>query len=287
MPILVKDYLWTQSEKSINIRVPLKDVSHEKVDIFSTDSYIKAHFQPFLFEAYLLYDVDINKSRCVVKEDIVVFDLTKREEQHWLTLEKELSKPEKMEIKQKILEKCQEEAKQASEDKRIKKSHLDRFTVQEAMELDSKQHNIMDSRRDAETHKAMNDLEEWRQLKGNNKPYKPAKIVELSDESAETGIKQDFNNESKLKTIQVKPKSRKKVFKQVVTSEFVERKKEESTKKVIPKMRELGLLEITHTPRTFPTPTRESAAQEEEQWLKNITLARRATGKVCAQVEID
>ncbi|KAI8425975.1 hypothetical protein MSG28_004963 [Choristoneura fumiferana] len=162
MPIIVKEYTWRQTPSTLNIRIPLNPVNREKVDLFTTDSYIKAHYSPFIFEIFLLHDVDNDKSKCVVKDDEIVFDLMKREELEWETLEKELTKPEKMQLKQEILEKCQKKAQEESEERRIRKSQMNRFTVQQAMEIDSKQHSLMDSRRDEQRKVAMDALEEWR-----------------------------------------------------------------------------------------------------------------------------
>ena len=41
MPILVKDYTWEETEKHIFINVPLKGVMANKVDILTTEEYIK------------------------------------------------------------------------------------------------------------------------------------------------------------------------------------------------------------------------------------------------------
>ena len=41
MPILVKDYTWEETEKHIFITVPLKGVMANKVDILTTEEYIK------------------------------------------------------------------------------------------------------------------------------------------------------------------------------------------------------------------------------------------------------
>lgn len=43
MPILVKDYTWEESEETVRVTVPLKGVKPTKVDIFSTEEYIKVH----------------------------------------------------------------------------------------------------------------------------------------------------------------------------------------------------------------------------------------------------
>ncbi|XP_053606655.1 dynein axonemal assembly factor 4-like [Plodia interpunctella] len=279
MPILVKDYTWTQTMDSLHIRIPISPVFKEKVDIFTFDSYVKIHFSPFLFEVFLLHDVDNDKSKCLVKDDIIILDLIKIDSCNWDTLEKDITKPDKMKIRQEILEKSQAKAQQAAEDKKVRKSQLDRFTVQKAMDIDSKQHELMESRRDDQRKQAMDSLENWRVnsvnqngIEGVTKESSGVKIVELppsDDEEDKKGIAK-----TPAKKVTTKP------VKKPVRSEYVDKKKEEVAKRVLPKLREAGELIITHTPRTFPTPSRESTAQEEETWLKNVTLARRATGFV-------
>ncbi|XP_034831389.1 dynein axonemal assembly factor 4-like [Maniola hyperantus] len=330
MSILVKDYSWIQSSTNIHIRVPLDPVYKEKVDLFTTDRYIKANFSPFLFEIFLLHDVDIKRSKCIVKDDVILLDLIKKDDAEWESLEKPLTKEEKKTIRQEVLEECQQKAKQDAEDKAIKKSNLDRFTVQRAMDIDNKQHDLMDSRRNEQRKKAMDDLEKWRaSTVKNNQSLKATKnssvkIVELpssEDEEVEknargigaesfidsenSGVKivellsseddvskdrkinestKKLASEAMVKSTKIQAELKKQVLRQpekkVVKSEYVEKKKEETAKRVLPKLRQMAELQITHTPRTFPTPSRESTAQEEEAWLKNITMARRATGFV-------
>ena len=46
MPIIVKDYTWTQTEEMMYITVPLKGVVQKKVDVLSTENYVKINFSP-------------------------------------------------------------------------------------------------------------------------------------------------------------------------------------------------------------------------------------------------
>ncbi|XP_061714650.1 dynein axonemal assembly factor 4-like isoform X2 [Cydia pomonella] len=291
MPIIVKEFTWKQTPTALNITIPLSQGKKEKVDLFATDSYIKAHYSPFLFEVFLLHDVNIDKSKCLVKEDFIILDLVKREEQEWEQLEKELTKAEKLKLRQEILEKCQEKAKEEFEQKRIKKSEMDRFTVQKAMEIDSRHHEIMDKRRDEQRKIAMDALEEWRV----NTDGKGVKIVELPDDKENGVVIEEVTDEKPTPKVEKKvepeevkmkkvlppatPHPRKSV-KTPVKSEYVDKKRAEAAKRVLPALRNQGSLEIHHTPRVFPTPSRESARAEEDAWLKNVTLARRATGFV-------
>lgn len=305
MPIIVKDYTWSQTSGVVHIRIPLNPVNHEKVDLFPTNKYIKAHFSPFLFEVFLLYDVDIKNSKCLVKEDLIYLDLVKIDQIEWECLEKELTKEEKMAIKQEVIQKCQEEAKQQSEDRQIKKSQLDRFAVQQAMEIDTKQHSIMDSRRDNVRKEAMDALEEWRvtntvdgykkQITGKPKNESNKEKYRLGSQREQNGVEitelppsDDEDKKDSIKSNEAKDNINKKInapikkpsVKKPIKSEYVECKKEQAAKRVLPRLRQTTNLEITHTPRSFPTPSRESQAEEEQAWLKNITLARRATGKI-------
>ncbi|CAK1585914.1 unnamed protein product [Parnassius mnemosyne] len=304
MPIIIKDYTWTQTVQSLTIKVPLNSGNKNNIDLFTTDSYIKINYAPFLFEIFLLHDVDNDKSKCTVLDDLIVLDMIKRQEHNWECLEKCLSKEEKRELRQKIYEKSQEEAKERAEQRSIKKSQLDRFTVQRAMDIDSKQHSLMDSRRDAERNKTMNELEQWRETLPNKKNEycnnnysidftenhhgntdinkikfnncSAAKIIELTSSDEDNDKRLSKKNPQQIKK---QPTSSKHV-KQPIKSEYVEKKKLEAATRVLPKPRETRQLEIKHTPRSFPTPSRESTVEEEETWLKNITQARRATGFV-------
>lgn len=293
MPILVKDYTWLQSPKVISIRIPINPVNHEKVNVFTTDWYVKASFSPFIFEIFLLYEIDSKKSSCIVKEDLISFDLYKKIEQEWQSLEKELTKPEKMKIKVEVLKKCQEDAQKESEDRRIQKTQLDRHAVQRAMDVDAKHHEIIDKRRNDERNKAMTALEEWR---FNTAEKESVKAIKSSTKSAppklepkvlDSGVKIiDLDTSSDEETKKFTPAASKQKIppvrrpppKTVVKSEYIEKKKVELRKRVLPNLRSTAEIEITHTPRTFPTPSRESTADEEAAWLKNVTLARRATG---------
>ena len=47
MPLVIKDYNWEETPKSLAITVPLKGVKKDKVDIFSTDELIKVRLTTF------------------------------------------------------------------------------------------------------------------------------------------------------------------------------------------------------------------------------------------------
>lgn len=59
MPILVKDFTWEESEETVRITVPLKGVKPNKVDIFSTEEYIKVSLKSFKSMVILTIILDI------------------------------------------------------------------------------------------------------------------------------------------------------------------------------------------------------------------------------------
>ena len=50
MPIVVKDYKWSETQTEVVLVVPLKGVKAAKADIFTTNEYIKVNYPPYLFE---------------------------------------------------------------------------------------------------------------------------------------------------------------------------------------------------------------------------------------------
>ncbi|XP_035520669.1 dynein assembly factor 4, axonemal [Morone saxatilis] len=83
MPLLVTDYCWTQTESTVHISVPLKGAKVGKVDILSADEYLKVHFPPYLFEAFLFEPVDDVRSTAKVGNGVAVISLPKRTNKVW------------------------------------------------------------------------------------------------------------------------------------------------------------------------------------------------------------
>lgn len=94
MPIVVKDFDWTQTVDSVCITLPLKGVHASKADVYcacclpcgfeigsfplsANDVYIKVNFPPYFFQLDLLHPVDSETSTCTVGNGTVVFQLVK------------------------------------------------------------------------------------------------------------------------------------------------------------------------------------------------------------------
>uniref|UniRef100_A0A3Q3BGG2 Dynein axonemal assembly factor 4 n=1 Tax=Kryptolebias marmoratus TaxID=37003 RepID=A0A3Q3BGG2_KRYMA len=83
MPLHVTDFTWTQTDSEVHIRVPLKGAKTGNVDVVSTDDYLKVHFPPYLFEAFLFQPVDDERSSAKIGNGVAVFSLPKRTEGLW------------------------------------------------------------------------------------------------------------------------------------------------------------------------------------------------------------
>uniref|UniRef100_A0A3Q4GQE0 Dynein axonemal assembly factor 4 n=1 Tax=Neolamprologus brichardi TaxID=32507 RepID=A0A3Q4GQE0_NEOBR len=106
MPLVVMDYVWTQTETTLYINVPLKGTKAGKVDIVCTDDYLKVHFPPYLFEAFLFEPVDDDRIAVRVANGCAVITLPKRTNKVWEHLM--INNKEKMEIRQRALLKYHE-----------------------------------------------------------------------------------------------------------------------------------------------------------------------------------
>ncbi|XP_023713410.1 dynein assembly factor 4, axonemal isoform X3 [Cryptotermes secundus] len=248
MPLLVKEYSWRQTENVVVIRVPLKGVHYRKVDIFTSDNYIKAYFHPFLFEVFLFSSVKEPQSKCTLVDDEIVFELQKVEHASWDDLEANLSKVEQQEMRKKILERAQEKAKAEQERKRVKKAELDRLAVRQQISIDTHHRQLIEEIKENVKKTAIKEIEEWKvsNQREENKDHVDQEVVPFQKTAS--------------------------VNKPTPTVE------PDENVKPIPFPRNFGIVKVHFTARDFPTPKRESQAQEEEEWLKKQAEARRRVG---------
>uniref|UniRef100_A0A3Q3E0D8 Dynein axonemal assembly factor 4 n=1 Tax=Hippocampus comes TaxID=109280 RepID=A0A3Q3E0D8_HIPCM len=117
MPLLVTDHSWTQTESMVFISVPLKGA--KKVDIVSSDEYLKVHFPPFLLEVFPSELVDDEQSSAKIGNGVAVISLTKRTNKLWEHLSiSTYDKETKREVRERALSKMQEKLA-----KELKKGH--------------------------------------------------------------------------------------------------------------------------------------------------------------------
>ncbi|XP_077289540.1 dynein axonemal assembly factor 4-like [Arctopsyche grandis] len=249
--ILMKDFTWKQSQDAIHIRVPLRGVHSTKVDIFTSEKFLKLHYPPFLFEVYLSHSIKENEGVCTFTDTEALIELPKLCDEQWTDLEGVYDKAERLALKQTAIVEVQNKTRKILDNRIQKKTELNQFVISTQIEMDSKKSQKIKATREKEKDDLMKDLESWRKL--------------ITDENVKENIAaQPINIKSKA----ILPKSD--VINYSKNNSFQE--------KIIPPLRNGGTLNITFSERIFPTPSRESSAREEQIWLKKMNEARKASG---------
>ncbi|XP_018577315.1 dynein assembly factor 4, axonemal-like [Anoplophora glabripennis] len=253
MPIIINDYKWKQTTNDIMIFVALKGVLERNADITISKRYIKVKFEKYFFEAILLHPIDAHNSQCKITDTTVIFELKKNENITWESLQPDIPKKEKLDLKKQLLEEEYVRIQEQEKEKINKKAELKRVAVREQIELDSNEREKIEEIKNWEKTNALGDIDQWSAGIGEN--FKKIK----------KGNKQNLTNSNKQKTI-THP------LKTIKSPEF------------IPQPRRTKTLEIDFTPREFPTPSRESKLDEENEWLMKQTQARRSAGFISEDI---
>nr|XP_014282518.2 dynein assembly factor 4, axonemal [Halyomorpha halys] len=312
MPILIKDYSWRQTEQLVIVRVPLRNIPHTKVDLFNSDIYMKVHFPPFLFECCLFEPINEDESKCTIVEGEAVFELVKNENKVWPTLNKEVTKQEMTQIKKEAIEHAQKRNKEQIEKKKDKIRERRDACIGQQIALDTKKRETIQDKKDSEKRIALGDIMEWKEKETDDSflpsPLKKATalIKSLKDQKVKGILNQDVKVSNEIgkseeegeskeegnKTDRVLENSKEiwksdevcynKMSKEVKDVSRLKKPFENKSKNinedVLPALRQSGLINVGFTYRAFPTPSRESTYQQEQEWLIKQKEARRKTG---------
>ncbi|XP_059173661.1 dynein axonemal assembly factor 4-like isoform X2 [Physella acuta] len=258
MPLIVKDFHWEQSEIILWITIPLKGVKANKVDIILSDNYLKVSFPPYLFECFLAYSVDDNKGSAEVGNGVVLFTLYKQVPKIWesLTSPDASNTSKAKEIREEAQKRIQHRfEKKQTELLETKREH-GKLAINEMMKIEEEDRQRIEQIKVSERLKATKDLEKWKNEQKLLTEQEKSKLLAQQYSINKTNKLQDKNEGKKQKR---------------TACIFVKHAKEGQEPP-----RENGKITVTHTPRIFPTPTRESQVHQEEEWLKKQSNARQA-----------
>lgn len=244
MPILIKDYSWSQTDNQIVVKVPLKGVhKHPAVDVFTYETFIKINCSPFYFEVLLLHPIDETNSRCKILENEAKFILSKKTAVPWDSLEMNCSKESRLNEKMEAIKCAHVTAEEQAKDRWNKKCELKRSEIHKEVDREAKIREEVDSLRKSEIAKKLEDI---------NK-NKDAKVTA-------PGIATTYNHhlphQQPLNVVEASPPAN--------TSSI----------------RTAGNIKVKFSARHFPTPQRESQEAAEQEWLMKQHEARQATGFV-------
>eukprot|EP00794_Sanderia_malayensis_P005280 gene5280-5948_t len=257
MPIQVEDFAWSQSAKVVQINVPLKGVPANKVDIFSTDRYIKASYAPYIFEVFLNAPVDDSRSKAVIKNGQIHFELQKRDtESTWSLLQHEKHKDKEfMQIeRQDAVSFAQQKAQEEAERRAKERDQQQKYTVKQQLLVEQEERQRIKEIQDSASNEAMRDLERWKTSQEKDKVKQDVEQISSSNKDESRGVETSAERDQQNTPIMEDKTNCGKIFEA----------------NAMPAPRAAGTIQLHFTPRAFVTPSRESKAPEEEAWLEKV-----------------
>ncbi|XP_076443572.1 dynein axonemal assembly factor 4-like isoform X2 [Babylonia areolata] len=252
MPLIVKDYVWEETEKSVFITVPLKGVKANKADILSSEEYLKVSYPPYIFECLLNAQVDDTHGTAQIGSGAVLFKLNKKEPALWGRLQspyvgdKEIMRCKREEAIENTRKRTEEDLKQKEETKRKN----EKYAIQEMMKLEEAERTRIETRKQEERDKATADLEAWKETQRLLAEQEKERLLKEKQEQEKAQRKEKHHRRG--------------------GSIFMEAANEMGGN---PK-RMGGKIEVSFTERVFPTPVRESTKMMEDEWLQKQAEAR-------------
>ncbi|XP_063044600.1 dynein assembly factor 4, axonemal isoform X2 [Engraulis encrasicolus] len=286
MPLIVKDYSWTQTESRVFISVPLKGMNAKQVDVLATDEYLKVHYPPYLFEAFLFAPVDDGQSTAKIGNGVAVFTLLKQKEELWDHLTTNYDKEKLREIRQNAILMVQQKATNDAKTKVTKKHEESKFALKTMMKLEEEERAKIQKIKDDECKKAASELEVWKDEQ-KSKQQKEEPVQSLLVQQQQQQQQHKIYPERTTNTCQMIKSKELSVPQSSVKDGICQqgKKRFDKPEKVLPGPRCGGSIKVNFTPRVFPTALRESRVPEEEEWLKKQAEARRAVAADLAELD--
>ncbi|XP_055897734.1 dynein axonemal assembly factor 4-like isoform X2 [Biomphalaria glabrata] len=222
---------------------------HKKCRRMSLTCSINVNYPPYFFECLLAAPVEDCRGCAQIGDGVIIFKLIKKCPGFWKNLHssdsnnKEVMKNKRDEALLKYQKRLEDEANEKND---IKREH-GKTAVNEMLKIEQLERDRIAKIKDEERKKATEALEKWKEEQRSLAEKEKEKLLA----------------ENKSKTQHSKRKKPGSIF-----------ESEPKGKSGI--VRESGNITVKHTPRVFPTPTRESQAEQEETWLKKQAEARNA-----------
>lgn len=164
MPVIIKDYSWREDENYIYITLPLKGTRANKVDIFSTNFYLKAAYPPYLCEIFLKSPIKDEESITQIGDGEIFFKLEKESPEIWenLQIENLDDKNNLRRVREEAIKFSQERSKQRAKDIEEKKRETDKLAISEQMDLEQQERQRIENIKISEKKKMLQELEDFK-----------------------------------------------------------------------------------------------------------------------------
>lgn len=265
MPIIIKDFTWTQSNERVCINLPLKGTKSSSLDIVSSMEYFKVSYAPFLFECWFPQMVKDEECSAIVSNGIISLKFEKLLEKEWPSLFHEEFKDKELlkKIREEALVHAGERSKRLQEQKLEMRAKNKKEALQQQMKLEADERALITSIKEAEKKQTTLEIEEFKvaPAKKSTLALTQSKPIESLEASSDTDSEQNEKN----------------LFTEESAPNLLPNIEPISEIKDLPEPRATRTIQITFTPRVFPTPQRESTNRQETEWLENQEEARKFT----------
>ncbi|KAI8589620.1 hypothetical protein BDZ88DRAFT_417453 [Geranomyces variabilis] len=171
MPILIKDYSWTESESHVYLTVPLKGANPKKTDVYVNDVYVKINFPPYFFELDLHDKVNGEAAVATIGNGCAKLELPKDKTGLWTTIMLDNATPADLRIRREEADKRFRDRADASRaEKAAAKRAEEQLLVQKQIEVERADRERVAQLKEDEKAKAEADLHRWIETAKKDEP---------------------------------------------------------------------------------------------------------------------
>ena len=292
------EYQWKETAEKVIVRINLRGCSAKSVDVYAADVYAKVSYPPRLVELDLINEVDEDGAVAKIKDGHLTLSLPKKQPgETWGALVLDRKQHQKRELLDRRAEaKARRSAREQEIGERAKdrKQEDDRTALRKQMKLDETERCTVEEKKATEKSRAEEDMyEAFKEMKVKEAKLKAeaeqAKLLEEEEEEEEEeeaeekvrevgddgGFDLDGAAEEPAPAPQVVAAASSNAENAPAAENIAPKKKSrKARKKAAAAVRGGGtsVVNVSHTPRVFPTPMRESKLRDENEWIsKNRT----------------
>lgn len=238
MPIIVKDFTWTQSNDRVCINLPLKGTKSSNLDIVNSTEYCKISYPPFFFECWFNGMVRDEECTAVVNNGIISLTFNKQDQKEWTDLfhsehgNKELLKV----IREEAINHVGERVKKLAKEKLDERNKNKKTALKSQMKIENEQRQFINDVKEAERRQTTKEIEMF-------------KKKQVSSEEEEESSSEEEKEEDK----------------NIFNEPVIDVMKKEPKQEDLPAPRSATTIQVKFTPRIFPTPQRESTNKQETE----------------------
>lgn len=310
MPIIIKDFEWSESEAKLDIIVPQKGIRSAKIDIMVTPLYVKVNYSPYFFELHLKDEIDNSRTRIVFEDNKIKFYLIKVLPSLWeVIVNPEAKDPlRRRDLVAKAFQYHEKKVQEDVEKRKLVKAEQNKIALRTAMDQESQEKDRIESVKQAERNKVAQDMNEWHSLDDDQKEKQYLNSIEANkqpEKACDDDIRESLTPAVLREESEVKPlgesvssshseaktlsaaEERAKKFEKIkhnLSNPLKTDKTEKKGEKVNEDKkkdnvwydgpRKASEIAVSFSPRYFPSAARESLAAEEEAWIEKNMRAQ-------------